>query len=104
MQSGTPGRRPRWPRRTKRHSAFSSAALPVAAPPTSLPACAAMGEGGVSKSKDGGSPALAAAADWLKAGKVAVLNVAGPRESGKPGVHDQAAAFLRAVFALLGAG
>jgi len=34
---------------------------------------------------------------WLTDEKVGVLNVAGPRESEQPGIHDQAAEFLRAV-------
>lgn len=34
---------------------------------------------------------------WLAANDVEILNVAGPRESGAPGVHDLAAAFLRAL-------
>ena len=32
---------------------------------------------------------------WLLEGAIEVLNVAGPRESEAPGIHDQAAAFLR---------
>ncbi len=35
---------------------------------------------------------------WAGANGVRVLNVAGPRESSRPGVHDEAAAFLRALF------
>lgn len=34
---------------------------------------------------------------WLSADRVAVLNVAGPRESTVPGIYAQAAAFLRRV-------
>jgi hypothetical protein len=34
---------------------------------------------------------------WLAAYRVAVLNVAGPRESSQPGIGGQAAQFLRAV-------
>ena len=33
--------------------------------------------------------------DWLRSHGVRVLNVAGPRESHGPGIHDQALAFLR---------
>lgn len=36
---------------------------------------------------------------WLRDNLIRVLNVAGPRESEAPGIHDQAAAFLRAVLA-----
>jgi len=36
---------------------------------------------------------------WLTACAARVLNVAGPRESEQPGIHDQAERFLRAVFA-----
>jgi hypothetical protein len=32
---------------------------------------------------------------WARANRVADLNVAGPRESENPGIHDQAASFLR---------
>jgi hypothetical protein len=34
---------------------------------------------------------------WLCENRIGVLNVAGPRESEAPGIHDQAAAFLRLV-------
>ncbi len=34
------------------------------------------------------------AREWLLGSAVRVLNVAGPRESEAPGIHDQAAAFL----------
>ena len=34
---------------------------------------------------------------WLATHRIGALNVAGPRESDNPGIHDQAAAFLRAV-------
>jgi hypothetical protein len=40
-------------------------------------------------------------ADWLHAGEVRVLNVAGPRESQSPGIALAAAAFLRQVLARL---
>jgi hypothetical protein len=46
-------------------------------------------------------PDPAAVADWLQAGRVSVLNVAGPRESGAPGVHDDTLAFLRDVLSRL---
>lgn len=36
---------------------------------------------------------------WLAANRVRTLNVAGPRESESPGIHDVAAELLRAVFA-----
>jgi len=35
---------------------------------------------------------------WAGEHQVRVLNVAGPRESSRPGIHDEAAAFLRHVF------
>ena len=35
--------------------------------------------------------------DWLRKNKIRILNVAGPRESRVPGIHDQAVAFLRRV-------
>ena len=37
--------------------------------------------------------------DWLTAHDVAILNVAGPRESTFPGIHDRAAAYLGDVLA-----
>ncbi|MBY0276272.1 putative molybdenum carrier protein [Candidatus Binatia bacterium] len=36
---------------------------------------------------------------WLRAHDVEILNVAGPRESGAPGIRDLAVAFLRALLA-----
>ena len=41
----------------------------------------------------------AAVAAWLARHAVQVLNVAGPRESTHPGIHDQAAAYLDRVLA-----
>ncbi|MEO0248919.1 MAG: putative molybdenum carrier protein [candidate division WOR-3 bacterium] len=35
---------------------------------------------------------------WIHANNICVLNVAGPRESGSPGIHDLALGFLRKVF------
>jgi hypothetical protein len=32
---------------------------------------------------------------WISEQRIRVLNVAGPRESDSPGIHDAAAAFLR---------
>jgi hypothetical protein len=32
---------------------------------------------------------------WIEANGISVLNVAGPRESGCMGIHDQVVAFLR---------
>lgn len=43
--------------------------------------------------------ALERVRSWLVAHDVEVLNVAGPRESGAPGIHDLAVAFLRALLA-----
>jgi predicted Rossmann fold nucleotide-binding protein DprA/Smf involved in DNA uptake len=37
--------------------------------------------------------------DWIARERIATLNVAGPRESEHPGIHDQAAAFLREALA-----
>lgn len=34
-------------------------------------------------------------AQWLERHKIGVLNIAGPRESGRPGVYAQATAYLR---------
>lgn len=45
--------------------------------------------------------ALARAKAWLCERRVAVLNVAGPRESQRPGIYACALAFLRALFASL---
>ena len=42
-------------------------------------------------------PDPAEAAHWLRERAVHTLNVAGPRESGAPGIHAQAAAYLRAL-------
>lgn len=39
--------------------------------------------------------------DWLGAHDIATLNVAGPRESGAPGIYDDARALLDRVFAAL---
>ena len=39
----------------------------------------------------------AAVVNWLTANDVRILNVAGPRESTRPGIHDEAAAFLERV-------
>jgi hypothetical protein len=36
---------------------------------------------------------------WIAAGRIATLNVAGPRESGAPGIYGQARAFLDALLA-----
>lgn len=41
----------------------------------------------------------AAARDWLTENGVAVLNVAGPRESKQPGIHAQAQAYLEELLA-----
>jgi hypothetical protein len=40
-------------------------------------------------------PGLDQVQSWLNDNRVTVLNVAGPRESDNPGIHEQAAAFLR---------
>jgi hypothetical protein len=43
-----------------------------------------------------GSPEMAR--EWRKDNRLKVLNVAGPRESESPGIHDQAVHFLRELF------
>jgi hypothetical protein len=40
-------------------------------------------------------------ASWKRSHNIAVLNVAGPRESGSPGVYDVAKRFLESIFAQL---
>src|SRR5215470_9745293 len=47
----------------------------------------------------GGSPDAIAVREWLAEHAVGVLNVAGPRESQRPGIGDDARAFLRNVLA-----
>ncbi len=39
-----------------------------------------------------------AVCDWLDANRIRVLNVAGPRESGSPGIYERAGAFLDKIF------
>jgi len=46
----------------------------------------------------GGAPRREAVLAWLRAEDVRVLNVAGPRESGRSGVYAKARRFLEAVF------
>jgi len=41
------------------------------------------------------SPAPETVSAWLAANRIRLLNIAGPRESGCPGIHDEAAKFLR---------
>jgi hypothetical protein len=43
-------------------------------------------------------PGVARAARWLRVSRPAVLNVAGPREEGAPGIGRRAAAYLRTLF------
>jgi hypothetical protein len=45
----------------------------------------------------GRSPDAEEVRAWLRGNRVGVLNVAGPRESEAPGIHDEAAALLRGV-------
>jgi len=47
----------------------------------------------------GASPNPTAVREWLTGHAVGVLNVAGPRESQRPGIGDEARAFLRRVLA-----
>jgi hypothetical protein len=42
-------------------------------------------------------PSPAAVRTWAESHAVRVLNVAGPRESSRPGIYPEAVAFLRAV-------
>lgn len=42
-------------------------------------------------------PPAAEVVAWLRRSRVRTLNVAGPRESTHPGIHDRAAAFLAAI-------
>lgn len=42
------------------------------------------------------------AAAWVRANDVAVLNVAGPRESSAPGIYEEARAFVTALLRALG--
>ena len=48
----------------------------------------------------GDDGALAAARDWLSSYRPPILNVAGPRESGRPGIQALAANFLRGLLAV----
>lgn len=41
------------------------------------------------------APRAEAVREWIRREGIATLNVAGPRESEQPGIHAQAAAFLR---------
>ncbi len=50
----------------------------------------------------GGHPDPEAAMAWLEENGIRVLNVAGPRESECPGIHERAATFLERLFALGG--
>jgi hypothetical protein len=49
--------------------------------------------------EDGAVPDRYPLWETLERERISRLNVAGPRESEQPGIHDQAAAFLREVFA-----
>lgn len=41
------------------------------------------------------APRVEAVREWIGRERIATLNIAGPRESEQPGIHAQAAAFLR---------
>jgi hypothetical protein len=41
---------------------------------------------------------------WIAVSSIRTLNVAGPRESDSPGIHDEAASFLRRLFIPVNAG
>jgi hypothetical protein len=45
------------------------------------------------------APVAGAVGNWLRREGIRVLNVAGPRESGAPGIHEEALRFLRAALA-----
>lgn len=47
---------------------------------------------------DDGDAELTRLRDWIEENAVDVLNVAGPRESTRPGIHAAATAFLRRLF------
>ena len=44
-----------------------------------------------------GEPDAVTVVDWIESNRIQVLNVAGPRESSVPGIHDLATDFLRTV-------
>ena len=43
------------------------------------------------------SPESQVVIDWINQNHIHILNVAGPREEGRPGIHDQVVSFLREV-------
>ena len=45
----------------------------------------------------GDDPSARTVRDWIESRRIATLNVAGPRESGQPGIHAAAKSFLTAV-------
>jgi len=45
--------------------------------------------------------ALDEASRWLRGSEITVLNVAGPRESGEPAIHENAMSFLRSLFSTI---
>lgn len=47
-----------------------------------------------------GRPKAATVRTWMKANRVRILNVAGPRGSRHPGIHDRAMRFLRRLLRL----
>ncbi len=49
-----------------------------------------------------GAPAPAEVVDWIAAEGIETLNIAGPRESKRPGIHDRARRFLDRVLAEAG--
>lgn len=44
------------------------------------------------------APCVADVEQWIRSEEIGVLNVAGPRESGSPGIYDRASVFLRELF------
>ncbi|QDT36501.1 putative molybdenum carrier protein [Stratiformator vulcanicus] len=47
-------------------------------------------------------PPAGQVAGWVKANRIAALNIAGPRESTHPGIAAEAATYLRLLFGMLG--
>jgi hypothetical protein len=44
------------------------------------------------------SPDPKAVIDWIEQNRIHTLNIAGPREEGRPGIYDQVVNFLHKVF------
>jgi len=97
---------PRYAARTERNVIDSDATLILHRGPlaggTRLTARQARNHGRPLKTIDlGEEVSLASARAWLRRHEVAVLNVAGPRESQQPGITEQALALLTKLFSNL---